>query len=147
MRRTQSLASITMDRPERTRDALVARGPRAAVGGSLSCPRALEVRIDAPAGLEVWRLDAGPDQFALLEWPCETALPAGALSRAEREVLALLLDGSSNAEIAAIRNRSTRTIGNQVGSIFRKLGVGSRSELFAALARRRTPGTGGAPQR
>jgi DNA-binding CsgD family transcriptional regulator len=116
-------------------------------GGSLSCPRTVEVTIGAPAGLEVWTLEAGPDQFALLQWPCETTLPAERLSGAERQVLALLLDGCSNAEVAAIRNRSTRTIGNQVASMFRKLGVGSRSELFAALANGRTPGTGGAPQR
>lgn len=54
-----------------------------------------------------------------------------ALSASEREVAGLLLDGLSNAEIAEIRGTSVRTIANQVASLFKKLGVRSRSELAA----------------
>jgi DNA-binding NarL/FixJ family response regulator len=57
------------------------------------------------------------------------------LSRAEREVVELLLSGASNAEIARQRGTSARTVANQAASIFRKLGVGSRMELAHRLSR------------
>ena len=55
------------------------------------------------------------------------------LTAAEQEVLALLLDGRDTAAIAHERGTATRTTANQVASIFRKLGVGSRAELAAKL--------------
>ena len=60
-----------------------------------------------------------------------TALPesAAALSAAERNVLLALVRGSTNAEIAASRGTSPRTVANQVQRIFAKLGVGSRNQL------------------
>lgn len=58
------------------------------------------------------------------------------LSPAEREVAALAREGLSNAEIARARGVAVRTIANQLASIFRKLGVGSRVELAAVLDRR-----------
>jgi len=64
------------------------------------------------------------------------AMPPG-LSAAERAVALDLLEGKSNAEIAAARCTSVRTVANQVGSLFKKLGVHSRSQLVALLARRR----------
>jgi DNA-binding CsgD family transcriptional regulator len=59
------------------------------------------------------------------------------LSRAEAEVLALLLKGYSYAGIGASRDASSRTIANQVASIFRKFGVSGRLELLATIARGR----------
>lgn len=56
------------------------------------------------------------------------------LTAAEREVTALLLEGASNAEIAATRRTSERTVANQVASILRKLGVAGRSEVPLALS-------------
>jgi DNA-binding CsgD family transcriptional regulator len=53
------------------------------------------------------------------------------LTPAESEVVAHLLKGRSNAEIAALRRASERTVANQVASVFRKLGVSSRLELVA----------------
>ncbi len=55
------------------------------------------------------------------------------LTRAEAEVLDLLLDGYDNASIARARKTAARTAANQVASIFRKLGVTSRTELVAKL--------------
>ncbi len=88
--------------------------------------------LSAPLGLVATRLDLGDDQLAILEWP--VAPPSGrvALSRAEGEVLALLLLGLSNAEIAARRGRSARTVASQVAAILGKLGVRSRLELLSA---------------
>ena len=63
------------------------------------------------------------------------ALPQGAkrvsLTSLEREVLASIVAGRSNAEIARERGRSLRTIVNQVSKILRKLGVASRLEIVA----------------
>lgn len=53
------------------------------------------------------------------------------LSRTEQEILVAILQGASNAEIAAKRCTSLRTIANQLASIYRKLAVSSRSELAA----------------
>jgi len=57
----------------------------------------------------------------------------GRLSQAEREVVAALVAGSTNADIARRRHSSERTVANQVQSVFRKLQVRSRSELAARL--------------
>lgn len=48
---------------------------------------------------------------------------------AEQEVLELLRQGLSNAEIAAARGCSTRTVANQVASLLRKAGADSRRAL------------------
>src|SRR6478736_967050 len=61
--------------------------------------------------------------------------PAGSalarLSRAERAVLDGMLGGQTNEAIARARGTSVHTVGNQVASIFKKLGVSSRAELAA----------------
>lgn len=63
----------------------------------------------------------------------EPRLPDG-LTASEREIVALVLDGRSGQEIAALRGRSYRTIANQLATIYRKFGVNSRTELVAALS-------------
>ncbi len=55
------------------------------------------------------------------------------LSESERTVLAHLMAGSTNSDIAQRRQTSEYTVANQVQSIFRKLHVSSRSELAARL--------------
>lgn len=60
------------------------------------------------------------------------ALP-GNLTRAERDVVRLVLEGRSNAEIALTRGTSPRTVANQLQAIYAKLHVGSRRELVAVL--------------
>jgi DNA-binding CsgD family transcriptional regulator len=52
------------------------------------------------------------------------------LTAAERDVALLVLAGKSHEEIARIRGRAVRTIANQLASVFRKLGVASRTELL-----------------
>jgi DNA-binding NarL/FixJ family response regulator len=56
------------------------------------------------------------------------------LTAAERDVLAALLAGSTNADIARRRSAAERTVANQIQAIYRKLGVRSRSEVAARLA-------------
>lgn len=55
------------------------------------------------------------------------------LSDTERDIVALLIAGSTNADIAQKRGSSDRTVANQIQSIFRKLTVRSRGELVAKL--------------
>ena len=62
------------------------------------------------------------------------------LTPAEAEVAALALIGLSNADIATRRQSSTRTVANQMSSIFRKLDIASRGEL-GAWARARGAGS------
>ena len=58
------------------------------------------------------------------------------LTPAQYEVVRLLIEGKSHVEIAICRHRSTRTIANQLGAAFRKLGVSGRSELIRRLIAR-----------
>jgi DNA-binding NarL/FixJ family response regulator len=73
--------------------------------------------------------------------PCWVFLPAESLdvdlrlTAAEREIVAGVLSGRSNAAIAQARRTSTRTVANQLAAIYRKLGVFSRWELAARAGR------------
>ncbi len=60
------------------------------------------------------------------------------LTRRESEVLALLRDGLSNADIAARQHNSVRTIEHHVSAILAKLGLRSRAEAAAYAASRET---------
>ncbi len=66
-------------------------------------------------------------------YPLLPANQVANLTDAEREVLAALLAGSTNRNIAQRRNCSEHTVANQVQAIFRKVGVHSRSELAVRL--------------
>ncbi|MBL8911281.1 MAG: response regulator transcription factor [Archangium sp.] len=74
-------------------------------------------------------------RYAVLSEPIERD-EAEALTASEADVMTLLLEGLSNKEIAKKRGRAVRTIANQIASLFRKLGVNSRSELMALNASR-----------
>ena len=55
------------------------------------------------------------------------------LSDAEREVTRLLVEGRTHSQMARLRKTSPRTIANQLGSSFRKLGVSGRTALVSKL--------------
>ncbi|WP_242342131.1 helix-turn-helix domain-containing protein [Anaeromyxobacter terrae] len=93
-----------------------------------------------PWRLSATRLEIDGEELVLLEWTTAFSSSASPLSRAEAEVARLVLGGASNAAIAAGRGRDLGTVAKQVSSAFRKLGVRSRSELYAKLA------SGGAPR-
>jgi DNA-binding NarL/FixJ family response regulator len=84
--------------------------------------------IEAPRGLLAERLEVQGDEFLLLAFPAERGDLSG-LTSAEQEVASELLQGRSYQEIARQRGTTSGTVANQVRSIFRKLGVRSRSEL------------------
>ena len=93
------------------------------------------VTLGAPPGLVVDTFDLGEDRFAILDLGASPRPPAGSLTPAEREIMELLLAGLSTADIARLRRRSERTVAHQVDSIFRRMGVHSRLELFALCSR------------
>jgi DNA-binding CsgD family transcriptional regulator len=62
----------------------------------------------------------------------------GALTPAESQVARLVAAGHSNGEVAATLVLSRRTVENHLCRIYRKLGVGARTDLPAALNRVRT---------
>lgn len=55
------------------------------------------------------------------------------LTTAERDVTLLIIRGLSVADIAAARNTAQGTIKAQSTSIFRKIGVGSKTELMSLI--------------
>ncbi|MFO0681998.1 MAG: helix-turn-helix transcriptional regulator [Sandaracinus sp.] len=87
-----------------------------------------------PAGLTVRPLQLGDDEVLVFAWPLEAPprLPdTPTLTAAERAVGQMLLEGHSDAAIAEARQTSVRTVGKQAASVYRKLGVSSRRELWA----------------
>jgi DNA-binding CsgD family transcriptional regulator len=84
------------------------------------------VKRDKPVSISSFRL--GGVDFVVLSAPIATASTIS-LTKAERAVLALAVDGLTNAQIAKRRKTSVRTVANQMAGILRKTGVGSRVEL------------------
>lgn len=99
-----------------------------------AAPEDLTLFAAPPAGLRAFSAALNGRRVIVLaiERP-RHALPA-TLSVAEQSIARLAVGGMSNAEIASCRHVSMRTVANQMGSIFRKLGIGSRAELGARLA-------------
>jgi DNA-binding CsgD family transcriptional regulator len=85
-------------------------------------------KLGATTQLELLRI------AALLARDPRAEADAATLTRAEREILALVREGLSNTEIAARRGRSVRTIANQVASLIEKTGTSSRRALIAATS-------------
>ena len=98
------------------------------------CGSASQARIAArelrQLGVRAWRRGAGGDGDAL-----------AALSRREREIVAHLARGRSNAEIAGALLVSPKTVERHVTNVLAKLSLRNRTEV-AALVRSGTPGTG-----
>lgn len=65
---------------------------------------------------------------ALIQRPAEASPPHRELTKREREVLALLVAGKTNNEIAAGLQISSATVHIHVSSILSKLGAGNRTE-------------------
>lgn len=89
--------------------------------------------IGPPAELRAQRVLLNGEEVLILSH----ALPGGGvpgdpfagLAPAQREVATLVLEGHSNAGIAALRGVSERTVAKQLDTIYRRLGVRSRAEL------------------
>ncbi len=80
-----------------------------------------------------------------IEPPASMTALAGALSEREREVLTLLVSGTTNREIAAEMHLGAETVKKHASAIYRKLGVRNRTEasqrapeVLGALTARQT---------
>lgn len=93
--------------------------------------------LPLPDGARVEHLDDG---LALLSFPLPQAQVPDALTPAEQDVALRVYAGASNAAIARERGVSTKTIINQLETIYRKLNVCSRIELVLLLRGRRDAG-------
>jgi DNA-binding NarL/FixJ family response regulator len=60
------------------------------------------------------------------------------LTPAERAVVHLVVTGRANREIAALRGSTESTVKHQLVSVYRKLGVDSRTRLMALILIGRT---------
>jgi DNA-binding CsgD family transcriptional regulator len=89
----------------------------------------------APESLEAHSFKIGGDAYVLVSFPIGADGPwidsVAGLTPTEREIVACVLQGQSNAAIAGTRGTSPRTIANQLAKIYSKLGVRSRRELGA----------------
>jgi DNA-binding CsgD family transcriptional regulator len=90
--------------------------------------------FDAPEGLRAADVSVGGDRYVVISHPLPRGRTVRGLTAAESAVLALVLRGLSTEEIAKMRGTSSRTIANQLASIYRKHGVRSRVELAAVLS-------------
>jgi DNA-binding CsgD family transcriptional regulator len=93
-----------------------------AVHGKVPSQHVQIMRRSAPAG-EGWLVWISRPELAL----------AGCLSGGEMDVLVQLLAERNYAEIARHRRTSSRTIANQVASIYSKLEISGRAELLCYL--------------
>ena len=60
------------------------------------------------------------------------------LTEREREIARFVGEGKSSPTIARDLNLSQRTVDNHLGSIFKKLGLRTRTQLALLIATRRT---------
>lgn len=90
-----------------------------------------------PADLRATTLEVGGVELLIVSYPVEPndLFADTSLTKAEAEVAELAIEGKSNAEIAAARDTSVRTVANQMAAILRKLGLGSRRELAVSYVR------------
>jgi DNA-binding NarL/FixJ family response regulator len=94
------------------------------------------VKEEAPLPSEpawTFRLEHHGEEFLVLSEPLLLP-PRETLTPAELDVARAIVRGASNGEIARVRGTSVRTVANQVASILRRLGVGSRAQVAAKLA-------------
>ena len=100
-------------------------------------PGAQFIELESPnhvllEGEPAWeRFKEGVLDFMGLEAPPAGEDPAfGALSPREREVLSLVTEGLSNAEIGERLSLSEKTVRNHLSSVFDKLGVWTRAQAM-----------------
>lgn len=89
-------------------------------------------------------MNSQPAQAASSHVPAQTDSPTFRLDRErpkpnlterEKEVLRLVCDGLTNAEIAACLHVSRETVKSELKRIFRKIGVGNRTQAAVLLVK------------
>ncbi len=77
--------------------------------------------------------EIGGERIAVLSFPSPRLRYPDGATEAERQIVDLLVDGFSAAEIAERRQASPRTVARQLADLFGKAGVNSQAELIAKL--------------
>lgn len=141
---SQKLVALDLRRAVSTIATLVGR---AVLDLGLTCrvsqaPVALVMLVHAAHDPEVRRqatlrcLDAGSTPRFIVSVPRPERAFRGGLNPAERDIVRLRVEGMAYEEMAKHRKTSPRTIANQVGAVYRKLGVSGRLALLATLVQR-----------
>lgn len=86
--------------------------------------------------IELRTYHVGAHEFAVISLPPLDLDLFDELSGAERDVVTLVVDGWTNRAIAEERGVSSRTVANQLASVYRKLDVNSRTELAVRISLR-----------
>lgn len=97
---------------------------------------------ERPEGLGLTRLRIGDAELFVFDHPVKsTADPsvAGQLTETQRAVVLLALEGYSNRDIALRRGIAEGTVAKHLAAAYRRLGVGSKSELAALIGSRDAP--------
>lgn len=94
---------------------------------------------DTEPRIRICELSLSDERFVVISMPVYDSACAVGLTPGERDIVARILLGQSNQEIANARGSRLSTVSNQVYSIFDKLGVESRTQL----AERMVPRTSG----
>lgn len=119
-------------------DETLARALDAGCAGFVTKDRAADDLIEAMQTLARGEAAIGPQHVArALAYLRQRPSSAATLTRRELEVLTLLADGLSNADIANRLAISANTVRNHVQSILAKLGARSRLEAVAIATRQR----------
>jgi DNA-binding CsgD family transcriptional regulator len=104
--------------------------PRANSGSELLGAAGGVAILRGPPNLEVHTFESAGEEFAIFEFTVPPIELPGELTNAEKLVVASILDGKSNREIASEHGKTPRTVQNQIGNIFRKLGLKNRWDLI-----------------
>ena len=92
--------------------------------------RELEVLVEFPEDVRV------DDRWGVLRHRLAGPVNAARLSAREQEVLDLVAEGLTNAEIAARLGTAAATVKNQISSILAKMDAANRTELAARVGRK-----------
>lgn len=138
---SQKLIALDLKRAVSTTATLIGRG---AMDLGLTCrvsqaPVGLVMAVHAAHNPNLARkaalrcLETGTNARFIVSVPRpERGFRAG-LNPAERDIVRLHVEGMSYEEMANSRKTSPRTIANQVGAVYRKLGVSGRLALLARI--------------
>ena len=88
--------------------------------------------LPLPLGLTVETIQVGGETLVVFAFPRKQDYPS-LLTDAEKDIVELVLQGLTTAQIAAARDVAKTTVSSQLQSIYRKLGVASRAELACKL--------------
>ncbi|GIE95143.1 response regulator transcription factor [Paractinoplanes rishiriensis] len=119
-------------------DEYVYEALRAGAGGFLlkrARPAQIVEAVRVVGGGESLLFPAAVRRLAAAYGPAEARLPGARLTEREAEVLALMADGLSNAEIAGRLFLGVETVKTHVGSILGKLGVRDRTQAVVVAYR------------